>query len=516
MSALRTMCIYIRIFLDKMIDFLFSLYWEGKKKVIPDLEKKHAFLADSATKLAKKIKQKELKSEELVQAFIERIKQVNPLVNAIAAERFETALEEAREVDRLISEGLTEELLSKPLLGVPYTTKESQAVKGMPLTMGLWCRRNERTTEDSDAVIRLKAAGAITLACTNLPELLIWQETRNPVYGMTTNPHHTGRSPGGSSGAEAALSASYATPISLCSDIGGSTRMPAFYCGMFGHHPTVGTTSTKGCLYRNGDEDSMLCLGFISKHVEDLAPLTKIVAGDKADLLKLDRDVDIKSIKFYYVETSKDCHVSPLRPEMTDAMQSVVTKLQQDLNSTAQTYYHEGLDYMYKLWCYWMSKEPGNYASLLNNGVEEVHGFRELTKKMFGLSKHCLFTILRVLELELFPKADEEWAENLTKSFKEDLFGKLGDNGVLLFPSAPHASPYNYSCYLRPYNFAYWSLVNVLKCPATQVPLGRNSLGLPIGIQVIAAPYNDALCLSVAKYLEKEFGGAIPACKVKQ
>ncbi|XP_045774671.1 fatty-acid amide hydrolase 2-A-like isoform X2 [Maniola jurtina] len=515
MSVLTPIYIFIRLYLDKMIDFFFSLYWEGKKKVIPDLEKKHAFLAESATSLAKKIKQKELKSEELVQALIERIKQVNPHLNAIAADRFEAALEEAREVDRLISEGLTEELSKKPFLGVPYTAKESQAVKGMPLTLGLWCRRNETATEDSEAVVRMRAAGAIIVASTNLPEMLIWQETRNPVYGMTTNPHHTGRSPGGSSGAEAALSSTYATPISLCSDIGGSTRMPAFYCGMFGHHPTAGTTNTKGCFYRNGDEDSMFCLGFISKHVEDLAPLTKIVAGDKADLLKLDRDVDIKKIKFYYVETSKDGHVSPLRPEMTDAMQSVVKKIQQDLNASPQSYYHDGLDYMYKLWCYWMSKEPGNYASMLNNGVGEMHGFRELFKKMFGLSKHCLFTIMQVLEKQLLPKPDEEWAENLTKSFKEDLFGKLGDNGVLLFPSAPHASPYNYSCYLRPYNFSYWSLVNVLKCPATQVPLGKNSQGLPIGIQVVAAPYNDALCLAVAKYLEKEFGGAIAACKVK-
>ncbi|XP_023942810.1 fatty-acid amide hydrolase 2 [Bicyclus anynana] len=516
MSALRTLCVYIRIYLDKVIDFLFSLYWDGKKKNILDVEKEHAFLADSATTLAKKIKQKELKSEELVQAVIDRIKQVNPHINAIAADRYDDALKQAREVDRLIAEGLTEDLLNKPFLGVPYTTKESQALKGMPLTLGLWCRRNERAAEDSEAVLRLNAAGAIAVACTNLPELLIWQETRNPVYGMTSNPHHTGRSPGGSSGAEAALTASYATPISLCSDIGGSTRMPAFYCGVFGHHPTAGTTNTKGCFYRNGDEDSMFCLGFISKHVEDLGPLTKIVAGDKADLMKLDDNVDIKNIKFYYVETSKDCHVSPLRPEMTEAMQSVVTKLQQDCNTSPQSYYHLGLDHMYKLWSYWMSKEPGSYASMLTNGAGDVNGFTELVKKMFGLSKHCLFCILRVLETTIFPKPDEEWAESLTKSFKEDLFSKLGDNGVLLFPSAPHAAPYNYSCYLRPYNFAYWSLINVLKCPATQVPLGRNSQGLPIGIQVVAAPYNDALCLAVAKYLEKEFGGAVTACKVKQ
>ncbi|CAH2092619.1 unnamed protein product [Euphydryas editha] len=174
MGLLRTTCVYIRLFLDRVIDFFFSLYWDNKKAVIPDLEKKYDFLAQSATSLANKIKQKELKSEELVLALIERIRQVNPPLNAVVADRYEAALEEAREIDRKISEGITDDLSKKPFLGVPFTAKESQAIKGMPLTMGTWCRRNDRATEDSEAVVRLRAAGAIPLATTNLPELLIW------------------------------------------------------------------------------------------------------------------------------------------------------------------------------------------------------------------------------------------------------------------------------------------------------------------------------------------------------
>ncbi|XP_045451334.1 fatty-acid amide hydrolase 2-like [Melitaea cinxia] len=513
MGPLKTICVYIRLFLDRVVDFFFSLYWDNKKAVIPDLEKKYDFLAESATSLSNKIKKKELKSEELVLALIERIKQVNPILNAIVADRFEGALEEAREIDRRISDGITDDLLKKPFLGVPFTTKESQAIKGMPLTMGTWCRRNERATEDSEAVVRLRAAGAIPLACSNLPELLVWQETRNPVYGMTNNPHHTGRTTGGSSGAEAALTATYATAISLCSDIGGSTRMPAFYCGMFGHHPTAGTTNTKGSFYRKGDEDSMFCLGFISRFVEDLAPLTAVIAGDKASLLKLDRQIDIKNIKFYYLDSSNDCFVSPLRSDMKDAMQRVICKINENLNTSVQPYYHKGFDYMYQIWSYWMSKEPGNYAQLLTND-KEMNGLTELFKKMCGMSKFCLFSILRVIELQWLPRPRPEWAEELTRSFKEDLFSKLGDDGVLLLPSGPHAAPYHYSFYFRPYNFSYWGIVNALKCPATQVPLGKNSQDLPVGIQVLAKPYNDALCLTVAKYLEKEFGGSLPACKV--
>ncbi|XP_047521833.1 fatty-acid amide hydrolase 2-like isoform X3 [Pieris napi] len=381
MSILRALCSRIRLFLDIVIDFIFSLYWECKNKKLPDLDEKHAYLADSAVSLAQRIKSKQLKSEDLVKALIERIKQVNPILNAVVTERYEDALNEAREVDRQVSAGLSEQMAKKPFLGVPFTMKESQAWKGMPLTLGLWSRRNERAVEDSEAIIRLREAGAIPLAATNLPELLIWQETRNPVYGMTVNPQHTGRTPGGSSGAEAALTATYATSISLCSDIGGSTRMPAFYCGMFGHHPTANTTCVRGVLFREGNEDSMFCLGFISRHVEDLVPLTKIITAQKADKLNLDRKINLRTVKFYYLDSSNDCLVSPLRSEMTQAIMKVVENLRGNLKVEVQPYHHKGFDYMYRLWSYWMSKEAGNYFKLATNSDVELNAWAEMGKK---------------------------------------------------------------------------------------------------------------------------------------
>ncbi|KAI8439156.1 hypothetical protein MSG28_013003 [Choristoneura fumiferana] len=514
-TTLKSFLCWLRVYIDKMIDFVFGLYWDGKKVSIPPLRKEHAFLAESTVTLARMIKEKQLKSEDLVRAVILRIREVNHLLNAIIEDRFPAAIEDARAVDALIAAGLSEEeAAKKPFLGVPFTTKESQAIKGFRYTMGLWSRREMRADQDSEAIIRLKEAGAIPLAATNLPELLIWQETRNPVYGMTNNPHHTGRSPGGSSGAEAALTATYATPISLCSDLGGSTRMPAFYCGMFGHHATANTTNGRGVIFRKGDEESMLSLGFITKHVEDLAPLTKVIAGDKAPLLKLDRNVDIKDIKFYYMESSNDCRLSSVRPELKEAMARVVSKLSKELSpeKSPEAYQHEGFNHMYQLWSYWMSKEPENFASLYNNFKGEAIGIVELLRKIFCLSKHGLSAVIRLFEIQIMPLFPA-WADKLTAELKSDLFSKLGDNGVLLFPSAPQPAPYHYSCFLRPYNFSYFAAVNMLKCPATQVPLGVDSQGLPLGIQVVAAPYNDALCLNVAKYLEKEFGGAIMACK---
>nr|XP_049704213.1 fatty-acid amide hydrolase 2 [Helicoverpa armigera] len=517
----RAVILYVRLIFDLAVDGIFSLFWHRRNKTIPPLDlKKHAVLTESATALAKKIRQKELKSEDLVRAVVERIKEVNPIINAIAVGRYDAAIAEAKEVDALIANGLPDaEFDKKPLLGVPFTTKESQAVEGMPFTLGLLSRRHVLATEDSEAIKRLKDAGGIVVACTNLPELLVWQETRNPLYGMTNNPHHTGRTTGGSSGAEAALTASCATVVSLCSDVGGSTRMPAFYCGMFGHHPTPGTTDCRGVLFRNGEEkDSMLALGFISKHVEDLGPLTKIIAGDKAPLLKLDREINFKDIKFYYMEKSKDLSVSTIRADLRGAMKRVITRISQQTMSTEtapQPYYHKAFNHMYSIWKHWMTKEPEDLATLCTNNKGSANGIVELLKKMVGLSRHCLFTVVRLLEHQYLPKVDAEWAEKITEELKEDLFSKLGDNGVLLMPSGPQPAPYHYSCFLRPYNFSYWAIVNTLKCPATQVPLGVNAQGLPLGIQVVAAPYNDALCLKVAEYLSKEFGGAVVACKYK-
>ncbi|KAI5636580.1 amidase domain-containing protein [Phthorimaea operculella] len=518
---MKSVLIWLRVLLDNILDFIFSLYWERKKKPVPDLDKKYAFLAESATTLAKKIRNKELKAEELMQAVILRIKQVNPIINAVAEERFAKALDEARKVDMRIEAGLPdEEFNKKPFLGVPFTTKECQEVKDMKCTMGLWARRHNVAKEDSEAVRRLKLAGAIPVASSNLPELLIWQETRNPVYGTTNNPHHTGRSAGGSSGGEAALAATYASTISLCSDIGGSTRMPAFYCGMFGYQPTAGTINMRGIVWRKGDEDSMAALGFISKHAEDLGPLIKVIAGDKAGLLKLDRDIDVKNLKFYYTKGSSDCLVSPIDPEIKAAMCSVVAKISEQVkrsDDSPKPYSHKGFNHMFRLWSHMVTKEPDDhYGIWYSNFGEKANGFLELLKKLCGMNgRHNFFTILRLLELQVLPEPNKIWAENLLRSLKEDLIKTLGDNGVLLFPSAPLAAPYHYEAVVRPFNFSYWAINNALKFPCVQVPLGRNRQGLPIGIQVVSAPYNDALCLAVAKYLEKEFGGAVFPCKIK-
>ncbi|OWR46450.1 fatty-acid amide hydrolase 2 like protein [Danaus plexippus plexippus] len=503
----------LRYYLDMLIDYAFSLYWDEYRQQLPNLEKKHAMLMESAVKLAEKIRKKELKSEDLVTACIERIKQVNPILNAVTDQRFEEALKEAREIDKKIEDGLPdEEFKNKPFLGVPFTAKESHAVNGMLHTLGVRARRDVRAEYDAECVRLLREAGALPLAVTNVPEINKWQETRNMVFGQTNNPYDTGRTVGGSSGGEAALHAALASPISLCSDIGGSTRMPAFYCGLYGYNPTAGHTSLKGSALRSGEDPTIASIGFVSKHPEDLAPLTKIVAGEKAGLLDLDRKVDIKDIKFYYVEDVKDLRISPVCSELKKAMHKVTSKLSK-ASEAPKRYSHAGFNHCFALWKHAMTRETEDFAKLLTDNHGRAYGVIELGKKLIGQSDFTLAAILKLLDEQVFPAVPPAWADQLTDSLRDDLITLLGDTGVLIFPSAPSPCRPHYTLYTGPFNFALWGIFNALKFPAVQVPVGL-SAGLPLGVQLVAAPGRDALLLNVAAYLEEHLGGFTPPCAV--
>ncbi|KAJ2941072.1 hypothetical protein O0L34_g10304 [Tuta absoluta] len=511
--------IYFALFslYDWFVDLVFGWFWEGSRQRIPDLEEKHRMLVESAVALAARIRSKQLTSVELVQACIERIQVVNPLLNALIDVRFEAALKEARQVDELIRAGLpTEYFTDKPFLGVPFTAKEYHAVSGCLHTLGLVARRGVRAESDAECVRLLREAGAVCLGVTNIPELCMWQETRNMVFGQTSNPYHTGRTPGGSSGGEAALNAALGIPISLCSDIGGSTRMPGFYCGLFGLNPTAGSTSLKGSGLRSGLDPSMSSLGFVTRHAEDLLPLTTILLKDKQEF-RLDREIHIKDVKIFYTESARDPRISPISSDLRKAMKKVIKKITEDATSTEQApepYYHRGFDQIFNIWKHGMTKEKGNPAVALTNFKGEVRLFPEIFKKLACMSNYTLAVLINLASFQLFPIQDKQWADDLTNDLKEDLIKTLGDNGVLLFPSAPAPAPYHYALLSRPCNNAYWGVFNALHCPAVQIPLGLNADGIPLGIQAVAAPKHEKLLATVAQHFEILFGGYVPPCKV--
>lgn len=166
-------------------------------------------------------------------------------------ERFEAALEEAKKIDKDIENDVisAKDFAQKPFLGVPFTSKESTACKGLSNSFALVCRKGAIAKEDANVVALMKNAGGILLAVTNIPQLNLWQETSNPVFGITNNPYNTTRNVGGSSGGEASIIAACGSPFGIGTDIGGSIRIPCYMCGIFGHKISNGLTSTKGNLF---------------------------------------------------------------------------------------------------------------------------------------------------------------------------------------------------------------------------------------------------------------------------
>ena len=199
-------------------------------------------MSSGAAELAKSIAARDLSSRQAVEGAIARIDAVDAETRAVACRRFEAALAEADEADRALASGRS----SGALHGVPITVKECLAVTGLPTTFGIETRRDDRATSDDPYVARLRAAGAIVVATTNVAQLLAFAETDNPVYGRTSNPWDHDRSPGGSSGGEGVLTGAGASPLGVGTDIGGSVRIPAAWCGAVGFKPSAGVTPDVG------------------------------------------------------------------------------------------------------------------------------------------------------------------------------------------------------------------------------------------------------------------------------
>ena len=175
---------------------------------------------------------------------------VNPILNCVVDQRFEEALREAEDVDLSLS-ALSEEEKSqlfqeKPFLGVPFTTKDWFTVRGLSWSSGLLARKGVKGCEDAPVVAAMKRAGGIVVGVTNVSELCMWMESDNRVYGRTSNPYHTGRTVGGSSGGEGCVISAGGSPWGIGSDVGGSIRIPAFFNGIFGHKPSAGIVDNSG------------------------------------------------------------------------------------------------------------------------------------------------------------------------------------------------------------------------------------------------------------------------------
>ncbi|XP_023216871.1 fatty-acid amide hydrolase 2-A-like [Centruroides sculpturatus] len=315
----------IRLSLDFISNIIFGIInYRMPEKIKPVTD---PILLETAQSLAEKIRKRKLKSVDVIKAYITRIREVNPTLNIISDERFKDALQDAEKADQFIeSEKNSVKVLEDlyPYLGVPFTTKESMSVQGMLNTAGLYSSKGRRASKDSDTVVLMKKAGGIPLAVTNVPELTMWWETYNNVYGKSRNPYDPRRIVGGSSGGEGALLGAGGSVIGIGSDVGGSIRIPSFVNGIFGLKPSKGIVSNIGQVPDNGHlYDDFLSTGPMCRYATDLLPMLKVLADKNVSKLRLDRKIDLSKIKIYYMDEAGHPFCTRVTSEMKQAQMKV-------------------------------------------------------------------------------------------------------------------------------------------------------------------------------------------------
>jgi amidase len=283
----------------------------------------------STAALADAIRQKEVSSEEVVSAHLDRIEAVNPALNAVVQVSGEEALEQARAADAALATGV----VPGPLHGVPMTIKDNLDTAGIISTGGTQGRAAFVPEEDATVVARLRSAGSILLGKTNTPELTLAYETDNVVYGRTNNPYDLDRTPGGSSGGSAAILAAGGTPFEIGSDTGGSLRVPSHFCGTAAIRPTSGRVSRAGhILPPFGSLEALTTIGPMARSVGDLGLILPIIAGsDWQDPAVVDMPledpgaVDLSAMR---VAVQTDNNVVPASPDVAAAVMAAASALE--------------------------------------------------------------------------------------------------------------------------------------------------------------------------------------------
>lgn len=477
----------------------------------------------SAVDLARAIRQRELTASEVVDAHIARHAAFAPGLNAIVADRFDDARREAAAADGRIAAARPDDELPA-LLGVPFTVKESIALIGMPQSAGLIARQAFRSTHTAPVPQRLIDAGAIPLGVTNISELTMWIESENRLYGRTNNPYDVTRTAGGSSGGEGAAVGCGGSPFGIGSDIAGSIRIPAFFCGVFGHKPSAGLVPNTGSYPATPSDEAgrMLVTGPLARRGEDLMPLLRLIAGpDGAD--HLTRTVELGdpasvSLEGLPIATIENSSLLPMTRELRDARERAVGAL------VAQGAVVRRIGF--RSWRravlpYLATLQAG--ASRATLGLLHDAGADRITWRsvMRRSGPHTLPTRL-ALAAELLPQMQGDAADKLVvtaRGLAAELIEAIGD-GVILHPAHQRVAPRHGGTVGRPWLFTPAAMFNLAGVPVTEVPLGlwgddasgdhRSGNGLPLGVQVAAGMDRDHVSIAVGLALERVFGGWVP------
>lgn len=480
-------------------------------------------LTISAAELAARIRRHEVSPVEVVDAHIARIERVNPAINGLIADRFARARDEARRAEsRLMAATASRQL--PPLLGVPCTIKEFLAVRGMPQTAGIMARQHVRAERNATVVARLVRAGAIVMGVSNVPEGGMWIETHNKIYGRTNNPWDLTRTAGGSSGGEGALVATGAAAFGIGSDIAGSIRIPAAFCGVVGHKPTGRMVPNTGHWGPGGATQRFMTSGPITRFVADLAPLLAIIAGpDGIDTYTRPWPAwslspalmrgDLHGITVYPMESNGAIRMSEIMRmqirRATDALRARGARIAELHIPRVRS--------LLPIWAHAMSAagdegRAPTFAELLGDGVP-VPLAREVARTLAGRSSLTVPALGLALIEQLVMRIPPRFTAGIAppELLQSEIEAELGPSSVILHPPYPRPAPRHNAPLLRPFDFLCTCLFNITELPVTQVPTGFDERGLPVGVQVAAIRGNDALTMAVAAAIEADFGHWRPA-----
>lgn len=475
----------------------------------------------SGVELAAAIRRREVSSREVVATHIERLRRFAPRINAIVADRYEAALADAEAADALIAASDVDDrggaIDIPPLLGVPFTVKESIALEGMPNAAGVIARRAHRAERSARAVQRLIDAGAIPLGVTNTSELTLWIESDNRLYGRTSNPYDPTRTAGGSSGGEGAAVGCGGAPFGIASDIAGSIRVPALFCGVFGHKPSPGRVPNSDLWPPStGNAGRMLSTGLLARRADDLMPILALMSGpDGADHLAGTapplgdpRTVDLSTLTVTLLE---DTARRPLQRDMRDARERAAGALQARgarLRRVPLRDWRRALvPFLAALGEAAAGPDARSTTQLLEESGEPPPGWLEL---VHGAGKRHTPVTRAMLAVERLAGRKGSLGPARRSSAGPTLAGELleaiGD-GVVLHPAHPRAAPRHGTTVGRPWLLTPAAMFNLAGVPVTEVPLGLNAAGLPLGVQVAGPVGADHVTIAVALELERIFGG---------
>ncbi|MHA2250930.1 MAG: amidase [Candidatus Kariarchaeaceae archaeon] len=506
----------------------------------------------SAAKLAQIIKNKEISVEEVIEAHIKRIEEVDNHLNAVVIPLFDEARAQAKEADMAIRENQK----IGPLHGVPITIKALFEVTGTEVNLGVPNQQGRLSTDEGPLVSRLREAGAIILGKTNIMMTLSGWETDNPIYGPTLNPWNLKRSPGGSSGGESAIIAARGSPWGLASDFGGSIRIPAHFCGLHGFKPTSGrltNTDVPAHLFSSGQNVIIPQPGPIARTVADLKLMMKILTdlpyARTADLVPPIpwADPDEVLVENLTIGVYDESEAFPVSPSIKRAINEAAHVLQEkgatikQISSPIRTKESMLLFLEINASCGDESiprtlagSKPNHLLKGLLNAIKIPDRLRPIITWVMAKrgQKHLanLIRVMRTRSSEEYVKVIER-VNNYREGFLQ-MIEKDGIDVILCPPSALVAPHHGATEHLLPIPFSYAIQYNLLGMPAgvvsitcvkedeqtseihsqsrdlvhkTAMEVENGSTGLPVGVQVVSHHWRDDIVLKVMETLEEIF-----------